>query len=418
MNVVIMGMFQILDMAVYVLCAVILVHAIPESVESARWKRILAWIGYTALAVLLPRLFWNDLLTWLVLTFYFVVIGRLLYYRSKMGIICQVVYLIVAFGMQYMAVYLVTGIYVRYQVEQQTVLYLNWILRALFLIVGTVILREMIVRRFKDSPYLKIRGMIIVPVFSMLMFFLYVVSSEVFLIRYGYYWILIFCILLLAVNLYCLYFWYDVAKNRELRHKLELMQQQKELTVQYYEDMEANYNNSRKVIHDIRNHLHAIEQKYRIEEREYIDDVHAMLNSLGMKFYTENKMLNIVLNDKLKGIPPAQIDCNLGGIGLEFITDIDITTIFANLLDNAVDAGKGVLDYRIQIRGEEIQDFTVVKISNPLLDSYVEGKSTKPGHEGIGLQNVRQALEKYQAEMDIQTKDNVFSVTLLFARKQ
>lgn len=418
MNVVIMGIFQILDIAVYVLCAVILVHAIPGTVESARWKRILAWIGYTALAVLLPRLFWNDLLTWLVLTFYFVVIGRLLYYRSKMGIICQVVYLIVAFGMQYMAVYLVTGIYVRYQVEQQTVLYLNWILRALFLIVGTVILREMIVRRFKDSPYLKIRGMIIVPVFSMMMFFLYVVSSEMFLIRYGYYWILIFCILLLAVNLYCLHFWYDVAKNRELKHKLELMQQQKELTMQYYEEMEANYNNSRKVIHDIRNHLHAIEQKYRIEEREYIDDVHAMLNSLGMKFYTENKMLNIVLNDKLKGIPTAQIDCNLGGIGLGFITDIDITTIFANLLENAVDAGKGVLDYRIQIRGEEIQDFTIVKISNPLLDSYVEGKSSKPGHEGIGLQNVRQALEKYHAEMDIQTKDNVFSVTLLFAGKQ
>ena len=28
-----------------------------------------------------------------------------------------------------------------------------------------------------------------------------------------------------------------------------------------------------------------------------------MLNSLGMKFYTENRMLNIILNDKLKMLP-------------------------------------------------------------------------------------------------------------------
>ena len=45
-------------------------------------------------------------------------------------------------------------------------------------------------------------------------------------------------ILLLVINIYCLYVWYDLAENRELKHKVELMKQQNELTHQYYEDME------------------------------------------------------------------------------------------------------------------------------------------------------------------------------------
>ena len=116
-------------------------------------------------------------------------------------------------------------------------------------------------------------------------------------------------------------------EERRVETQIGLMEQQRELTVQYYEDLEENYSESRKIIHDIRNHLHAIERKYELEQSGYIDDVHAMLNSLGMKFYTENRMLNIILNDKLKMLPSEQVDCNLGGISLEFLSDMDITTI-------------------------------------------------------------------------------------------
>ena len=49
---------------------------------------------------------------------------------------------------------------------------------------------------------------------------------------------LIFSAMLIVINVYCLYFWYDVEKNGELKHRLELMEQQRELTVQYYEDLE------------------------------------------------------------------------------------------------------------------------------------------------------------------------------------
>ena len=51
----------------------------------------------------------------------------------------------------------------------------------------------------------------------------------------------------------------------------------------------------------------------------------------------------------------------MGGISLDFLADMDVTTIFANLLDNAIEAGENKKNFWIKIRGEQIQDFTVVK---------------------------------------------------------
>lgn len=413
MNTMVLFFIQIIDMAVLIGCVMSVTCAIPGGIEEKRWKKAAAWIIYGALALFLPMLGY-DLLTILVLAVWNVLTGYLLYFHSKMGMVCQIMYHAFLMLAQYMALMIAADIFSILQVELQTYILMLETLRCILLIGVTLILRYMIRKGFQDAPHLKIKGMVIVPMFSAILIFMYLIAGDVFFVRYGYYWCLVFGLLLIVMNLYCLYFWYDVAKNKELRHTVELMEQQRDLTLQYYKEMEKNYDKSRTIIHDIRNHLNAIEQKYKIEDREYIDDVHTMLNSMGMKFYTENRMLNIILNDKLKGIPQDRVDCNLGGIGLEFIADIDITTIFANLLENAVEAGRGHDDFRVKIRGEEIQDFTIVKISNPLYVPYQEGKSAKSGHEGIGLQNVKKAVEKYQGEIQIQTAGQMFSVTLLF----
>ena len=106
---------------------------------------------------------------------------------------------------------------------------------------------------------------------------------------------------------------------------------------------------------------------------------HNMLNSLGMKFYSDNRMLNIILNDKFRRLLPNQVECNLGGISFEEISDMDLTTIFENLLDNAIEEGEVKEDFWLKLRGEQIQDFTVVKIWNPSKLQYEPGHSQKKG---------------------------------------
>ena len=233
--------------------------------------------------------------------------------------------------------------------------------------------------------------------------------------RFGYEWLIVYCALVLVINLYCFYFWHDVSKTQELKYKLELMRQQNELTHQFYADLEENYAKSRKVIHDIRNHLQMLEQSQKFAESQgYFEDVHQMLNALGMTYYTDNRMLNIILNDKLKSLRQEQVTCQLRGVQLDFLSEMDTTTIFANLLDNALEAAEGSENFELELWGEQIQDFCVIKLSNTTGGTYVPGLSEKAGHEGIGLENVQNAVEKYHGTLQTGQNGQIFFVTLMF----
>ena len=203
----------------------------------------------------------------------------------------------------------------------------------------------------------------------MILIFWFTVSADVFFMRFGYEWLIVYCALVLVINLYCFYFWHDVSKTQELKYKLELMRQQNELTHQFYADLEENYAKSRKVIHDIRNHLQMLEQSQKFAESQgYFEDVHQMLNALGMTYYTDNRMLNIILNDKLKSLRQEQVTCQLRGVQLDFLSEMDTTTIFANLLDNALEAAEGTENFELELWGEQIQDFCVISCQTRLAE--------------------------------------------------
>lgn len=158
-----------------------------------------------------------------------------------------------------------------------------------------------------------------------------------------------------------------------------------------------------------------LEQSQKFTESQaYVADMHQMLNALGMAYYTDNRMLNIILNNKLKLLSQDQFHCSLMGVRLDFLSDMDTTTIFANLLDNALEEAKENGQFSLELWGEQIQDFCVIKMSNTTKGTYMPGKSSKTGHEGIGLENVKNAVGKYHGEMQMSQKGDVFSVTLLF----
>ena len=406
---------MVLSMLFYTFCAVWFLWAGEFEPRGPRWVRVLLWVVYGFLNWFVPNMWLNDTITMIVLCAYYMAVGWFFYHRSRNWLLYQVFFYMATYAAQIIGIFLVIRLSQWIAMDSIVMSYGFLIMKVLLIIIITAGLRFLVKKRgVSDRKNLKVKGMMLVPIISFALIFLYMGAGEIFFIRYGYEWIIVYCVLLLIINGWCIYVWHDVAANRELKHRIELMEQQNELTHQYYEEMEKNYNRSRKIIHDIRNHLHALEQSAKMEDSRYFEDVHGMLNSLGLKFYSENKMLNIILNDKLKKLSPEQVECSLGGVSLDFVSDMDMTTIFANLLDNAVEAREGNPSFWVKIRGEQIQDFTVIKIWNPALKTYEPGQSGKTGHEGIGLSNVRQAMGRYHGELKIECKDNIFSVTLVF----
>ncbi len=422
MQVIVSILFFLLDIVSLTLCSWYLVSLMPSNKYAVRKHgrlrilRAAAWSGYAALTVLLPNLGHNDFLTMAVLSVYYILTGYLLYHRDKTGILYQLGFMFFMYATQMISIMAAASFYAVFSLEQITYVYTMILLKAGFLLIITVVFRILIQKRFVSvQPRFKLRGMLLVPVISMILIFWFTVSADVFLMRFGYEWLIVYCALVLVINLYCFYFWHDVSKTQELKYKLELMRQQNELTHQFYADLEENYAKSRKVIHDIRNHLQMLEQSQKFAESQgYFEDVHQMLNALGMTYYTDNRMLNIILNDKLKSLRQEQVTCQLRGVQLDFLSEMDTTTIFANLLDNALEAAEGSENFELELWGEQIQDFCVIKLSNTTGGTYVPGLSEKAGHEGIGLENVQNAVEKYHGTLQTGQNGQTFFVTLMF----
>ncbi|MDE7476450.1 MAG: ATP-binding protein, partial [Lachnospiraceae bacterium] len=304
MQQVIDGIFTFMDMAVLMICTIYIVILLPQDKKISGNKKLLrvlryaAWLVYAVLTVLIPVLWKNDLVTMIVLSICYSLVGVLLYHRDKTGILYQLGFMFFMYATQMIAPFAATQMWQFFSLEYKAFSYIWILLRVVMLVIVTFVFRMLIRKRYVSvQPYskMKIRGMLCVPVISILLIFLFTISSDVFLMRFGYEWLIVYCVLVLVMNLYCLYFWYDVSKTQELKHKLELMRQQNELTHQFYADLESNYAKSRKVIHDIRNHLQMLEQSQKFAEcQNYVSDVHQMLNALGMAYYTDNRMLNII----------------------------------------------------------------------------------------------------------------------------
>ena len=202
--------------------------------------------------------------------------------------------------------------------------------------------------KFASLPKLLLFSILILPVFSIIFLLSMWESSVLYFQMKGFGLYVLNAILLIIVNLYFIYLFGYVFKARNLERDLKVYREKNEIQFRYYEELEKKYQESRKMIHDMKNHLQAVEELYGSGETErgskYVKGMYHLLNSYGEKYYSDNKMLNIILNDKFTQAERdgVRTKAMMGEADLSFMSDLDITTIFANLLDNALYASRQV----------------------------------------------------------------------------
>lgn len=231
---------------------------------------------------------------------------------------------------------------------------------------------------------------------------------------------------LLIVNLYFLYLFRKLLLANKLEQEMKAIQVKNQVQYRYYEELEEKYKESRKIFHDMKNHLQAVEQLYGEQDKaageNYVKDLYHMINVLGEKHYSSNHMLNIILNEKLSRAQKLGISVKVepGDADFNDLKDMDITTIFANLLDNAVEAceksGEGAY---LHLKINTVQDFRVICLSNSRTnDSEKMVTEHQTSHMGLGLVNVRQTLEKYHGSLEQTVSDDVYQVSIMIPGKE
>lgn len=225
------------------------------------------------------------------------------------------------------------------------------------------------------------------------------------------------CMALIAgMNVFTAYLFGYMERQQKQELELSLYRQQEALLFQQYKELEEKYQISRKIVHDVKNHMQMLDSLYQQGEFEtakrYRQDINGMLRTLERVRYTEHPMLNLLLNAKLnqEELNGVSLKVRIGDADLGFLRDIDVTTIFANLLDNALEALSTAEDPRfLSLELEHLRGYIVIRLEN----SRGTQKKKPARHMGLGLKNVKNALSFYGGTMTVIKEEKSFRINIL-----
>lgn len=215
---------------------------------------------------------------------------------------------------------------------------------------------------------------------------------------------------------------------QELGAKLEVAYLQNVLNMQY-----ENYCISEESIalvnqkyHDLKHYIQLLRAEVSGEKKlEYLDQVEREIQTYEAQNKTGNQVLDTILTAKSlqcqrEGI---SLTCVAEGEALEFMHPVDISALFGNALDNAVESVKKLDDPEkrlIHLSVARQKGFLRIRVENCYegelrleagMPASTKGDSR---YHGFGLKSIRDIAAKYGGSMTIASKDGWFELRILF----
>ena len=225
---------------------------------------------------------------------------------------------------------------------------------------------------------------------------------------------------------------YHQKKNEEFT-QMQLLLQQESDRAQYYEMLLMQNENQRILIHDIKKHLQSIAMLNEQREHDKIDAyIRQLILSSNLKEASrlcDHELLNSILCRYMQQCIKDHITlhADIRSRTVDFIASNDLTSLFCNLLDNAIEAAGIVPDSFIEINTSkrEKTPFVVITVinscrTNPFLSNgrqLCTQKSDKRRH-GFGLKSIRKTVQKYHGSMQMYYNDDTFTFHTIITLKQ
>ena len=226
-------------------------------------------------------------------------------------------------------------------------------------------------------------------------------------------------IILIAALFLLIYFIHDSVRIRLIQQREEQQLQKLQAQYQYYEERLKDEQRVRGIYHDMKNHLLVLQAqlkeigntgdpKKKQETEEMIAKIRNQISDYEDYVQTGNAFLDVILRDKSKKAKTESIDFHteIDFSKGDFVDALDISTIFGNALDNAIEACKNIPEEEryITVKAGEKNGFLVIRIANSAIDNNPDCQTTKEDTflHGFGLKNIKQAVEKYNGECNCQ----------------
>ena len=217
----------------------------------------------------------------------------------------------------------------------------------------------------------------------------------------------------------------EVARNLDLQYQYDTLQADYLARCDQQQEMEALHENTRRLKHDMKNHIMVIASYLNNGEldaaKEYLSVVLDNLNQVYSYIQTGNAVMNYVINSKLEyaqknGIPfKAEIEnCSFARMG-----SVDFAAVLSNALDNAIEASLNTSEKLIYVSIHQKRGYDTITVKNRIdhsvLDENPDLISTKSDSEnhGFGVRQIKDIAEKYGGMVDIYEEEGMFCVSII-----
>ena len=198
-------------------------------------------------------------------------------------------------------------------------------------------------------------------------------------------------------------------KQNQLKEEIIHMQQQ------YYQNIYENDREMRKFRHDIHSHLGCLQllmSEGKIEQAiRHLETVENNFEKIKVyKYHTGNEILDVIINQKCMEAKKKNINIIVEGKlnTADFIDAYDLCTIFANALNNGMEAYNRIQNKEkvIHVSILEHERTILFRFDNFATDEMYEAlkqnRSTKEDNQnhGFGAENIRMAVEKNGGDLE------------------
>ncbi|MCR5102780.1 MAG: GHKL domain-containing protein [Butyrivibrio sp.] len=176
--------------------------------------------------------------------------------------------------------------------------------------------------------------------------------------------------------------------------------------------------------HDLKKQIRYF-KNHENEIGDFLDDVENTVLLYDSIVHTNNDTLSAILTEKSMICHKEKIPftCIADGTGIEFIKELDVYTLFANLMDNAIEASLEVPEGNRSIS-------LIVKKQSGFISIVEENMYEKPpvvqdgffktikddvSNHGFGLKSMNEIVDKYNGNIKFEVNDNKFKVNILFS---
>lgn len=348
-------------------------------------------------------------------------------YKGNLRIKIVLVFVVLTLGMvaetMVSFIFMSLGIYINKQGNDRT----NWIYMGsaiskifwfVFVKIMTVISRRNKQIKIAVTDWLEI---FLVPIGSLIIFYI-VAWDNYFNISVDK--LVIFAVLFI-INLLTYYIYQRVQIQAEEQIDKELIKQQNAFYEARYLDTQNQWENLKKIRHDMKNH-YALGQAYleegRYEElKEYFEKATGNLANKENVIATGNIGVDSIINYKTEMAKEQQIKV-IHDVRIEeeiTIKNEDINILLGNLFDNAIEAASKTEARQIEFKLHTDKTALFFEIRNSYHNDIVRNveneivttKADKKNH-GLGMKAIKEIVGKYKGAMEIKEETDFFIVKI------